>query len=157
MTIAFSNYSPKIRKLSIFVPCFEDFILWHNLQLNKFKGVNFKYDNGFYEFQPGNLLRVLILKMAIVFLSNSSKKNSNTKFSLKTQKFFIFNCNFEWTKFYLVNLNYSKCYCYSCIDKNFFFSNRRWKIVFYSRQILSGIAFFQVAFSIYHRKLSKEK
>ena len=38
-----------------------------------------------------------------------------------------------------------------------FFSDRRREIIFYSRQILNGIALFQVAFSVYHRKQRKEK
>ena len=31
------------------------FVLHQTLQLNKFEGVNGKYDNGFFEFQPENI------------------------------------------------------------------------------------------------------
>ena len=38
MTIVFSNYSPKIHKLGIFVPKFKDFFLYQTTKLNKFEG-----------------------------------------------------------------------------------------------------------------------
>ena len=50
MTKVFSNSSQKIRKLGIFSPKFKDFILHQTLQSVKFEGVDFKYDNGFFEF-----------------------------------------------------------------------------------------------------------
>ena len=60
MTIVFSNYSPKIHKLGIFVPKFKDFFLHQTLQIKQIRGqnlegFNFKYDNGFFEFQPENI------------------------------------------------------------------------------------------------------
>ena len=52
MTKAFSNYTPK---MGSFFPDQSTFILQQTLQLNKFEGVNFKYNNGFSEFQPENI------------------------------------------------------------------------------------------------------
>ena len=36
------------------VPKLKFFILQQTLHLNKFESVDFKYDNGFFEFQPEN-------------------------------------------------------------------------------------------------------
>ena len=55
MAIVFSNYSPKIPKLGIFVPRFKDFYFAANFAIKQVRGVNFKYDNGFLEFQPKNI------------------------------------------------------------------------------------------------------
>ena len=50
MTILFLISTPKVRKSGIFGPKSKDFILHQTLQLDKFEGVDFKYDNGFFEF-----------------------------------------------------------------------------------------------------------
>ena len=55
MTIVFLNYSPKVCKLGIFLSNLRIFILDQTVQLNKFEGIDFKYDNGFFEFQPENI------------------------------------------------------------------------------------------------------
>ena len=47
MAIFFSNSSPKIPESHIFGPEFRQ-----NLQLDKFEGANFKYDNSFFKYQP---------------------------------------------------------------------------------------------------------
>ena len=39
----------------IFLPNLGIFILHQTLHLDKFEGVDFKYDNGFFEFQPKNI------------------------------------------------------------------------------------------------------
>ena len=93
MTIAFSNSSLNICRLGVFlVPNLRIFILHQTLQLDKFEGVDFKYDHYFFEFQPSKEFfvlnissyfifpwnfeysRVLTSKMAIAFLKNSSQK-----------------------------------------------------------------------------------
>ena len=52
MAIVFSNSGPKISKLGIFGLEFRDFYFFNEiLQLDKFEGTDFKYDNGFLEFQ----------------------------------------------------------------------------------------------------------
>ena len=53
MTIAFSNSSLNTYKLGVFlIPNLRIFILHQTLQLDKFEGVDFKYDHYFFEFQP---------------------------------------------------------------------------------------------------------
>ena len=53
MTISFSNSSPKIWKFGIFGPKFKNFYFLHEtLQQSKFKGADFKYDNGFSKLLP---------------------------------------------------------------------------------------------------------
>ena len=78
MAMTLSNSSPKIHKWSIFCPKCKYFLFCMKLRILKNS-------------------RLLIRKMAIAFFSNSSQKYTNTKFSWKTQKFFIFKWNFEWT------------------------------------------------------------
>ena len=58
MTIVFSNYSPKIHKLGIFVPKFKDFFLYQTTKLNKFEG---------------KISRDLISNMTMAFLNFSPK------------------------------------------------------------------------------------
>ena len=93
MTIAFSNSSLNTYKLGVFlIPNLRIFILHQTLQLDKFEGVDFKYDHYFFEFQPSKAYfvlnissyfifawnfeysRVLTSKMAIAFLKNFSQK-----------------------------------------------------------------------------------
>ena len=45
---------PKYQNQVFLVPNLGIFILHQTLHLNKFEGVDFKYDNGFFEFQPKN-------------------------------------------------------------------------------------------------------
>ena len=118
MTIAFWNSSPKTRKLGIFCPKFRHFCFFfvHEiLQLDKFEALIsntisvWKYPNKavfvlnvsfFYFSMKLRVLRnsrVLWFRKWQYFFPNSSKKYSNKKFSLKTQKFFLFKWNFEWT------------------------------------------------------------
>ena len=48
MTIAFLKFQPKDTQIGIFGPKFRHFYFFHKiLQLDKFKGVDFKYDNSF--------------------------------------------------------------------------------------------------------------
>ena len=92
------------------------------MQLNKFAGVDFKYDNGSFEFQPENTQNVtdyvFYSKCIFLFLHETSHiqkfegtdfekwkivffkfypKISKCEILLKTQKFFIFKWNFKWT------------------------------------------------------------
>ena len=107
------TYSPKIRKLGILVSNLRIFILYQTLQLHKFKGVTFKYGNRFFEFQPKNIqrkhffvvnlsifyfcmksrilknLRVLILKMAMVYFQISAKNTQIRNFLRKLKRFFV--------------------------------------------------------------------
>ena len=53
MTILFSTSNPKIAKSDTFGRKFKDFY-FANYALRQFKGVDFKYDNGFFKFQPEN-------------------------------------------------------------------------------------------------------
>ena len=94
--------------LSIFV-----FFVHEILQLDKFEALIsnmisvWKYPNKavfvlkfFYFCLKLRILRnsrVLWFRKWQYFFPDSSKKYSNKKFSLKTQKFFLFKWNFEWT------------------------------------------------------------
>ena len=59
MAIIFSNYNTKLAKLGIFVLKFKDFNFAPNFGI--IDGVDFKYDNGFFEFQSKNIQRKYIL------------------------------------------------------------------------------------------------
>ena len=48
MTILFSNSIAKYTNQAFLVPNLKVFILYQTLQLNKFEGVDFKYDNAFF-------------------------------------------------------------------------------------------------------------
>ena len=62
MTIVFSNFNQKISKYSIFGPKYPNKAFWSQiqaflflhqiLQLGKFEGCDFKYDNSFLKLQP---------------------------------------------------------------------------------------------------------
>ena len=68
MTIAFSNSSLNICKLGAFlVPDLRVFILHQTLQLHKFKGVDFKYDHDFFQFQPSKAFFVLNISSYFIF------------------------------------------------------------------------------------------
>ena len=105
MKILFSNYSPKICKSGTFVPKFKDFYFAANFANIQIQDVNFKYDNGYFEFQPKNILiKHFLLKIqAVLFLHETLQLWVNLILISKTE------------------LLISKCYCYSRIDKNFFF------------------------------------
>ena len=89
-------------------------ILHQTLLLNKFEGVNFKYDNGFFEIKPENIQikHFLVINISNFYfcmkLESTDFENGNNFFqipakipkfeiSLKTQKIFPFKCNFEGT------------------------------------------------------------
>ena len=117
MTVVFSNYSPKIRKLIIFVPNLRIFILHQTLQLIKLEGINFKHDNDFYEFQSENIQIKHFCRKCKYFsflheISDLEKfegtdfENGNSFFQFypkilkydvffENSKVFLFKCNFE--------------------------------------------------------------
>ena len=53
-TMVFQNCCPKQLIKASLVPKLKIFIFYQTLQLDKFEGFDFKYDNGFFEFQPEN-------------------------------------------------------------------------------------------------------
>ena len=55
MTISFWNYCPKHPSKVFLIPNLGILIFFHEiLQLDKFEGADFKYDNSFLKFQPEN-------------------------------------------------------------------------------------------------------
>ena len=162
MTVVFSIYSPKIRKLIIFVPNLRIFILHQTLQLIKLEGINFKYDNDFHEFQSENIQIKHFCRKCKYFsflheISDIEKfegtdiENGNSFFQILSKNTQVRSFLWKFKSFSLkvqlwVNLIlFIKTWlliskCYSRIDKNYIFSNRRWEIIFYIRQILNGIA-----------------
>ena len=113
MTILFSYSSPKIIQVRHFWSQIYGFLfLDQTLQQEKFEVTNFKCDKSFFKFQSKNTqsstfcpkLRdfyfctklwnntnsMTQISNMTILIPNSSKKYSNKKFSLKTQKFFLF-------------------------------------------------------------------
>ena len=104
--------APKYPNQAFLVPNLRILFLHLTLLQGKFRNADLKYDNVF---------------------SNSSQKYPNTKFYLKTQQFLLFKWNLRLVLFSQTYLLISKRSCCSRIDKNYFFSNRNWEIIFYSR------------------------
>ena len=73
------------------------------LQLIKFEGVNFKYDNGFFEFQPGNIqINIFCCECKyLLFLHETShiEKFEGTDFENGNGLFFKFSQKYSHRNF----------------------------------------------------------
>ena len=96
MTILFSNSSPKIHNSDIFGPKFRHFFFRETLQIDKFEGTDFKYDNSFF--------KILAQKYPVkVFLVKNTQKQH---FWSQIQTFLFLHKILQLDKFENVGFKY---------------------------------------------------
>ena len=109
MTMAFKILAQKYPIKAFFGPKFPFFFFCEILQVDKFEGVDFEYNNSFLKFYPKNTqirhfwsqfcistnLRVLISNMTIAFCNSSTKILKSGIFDPKFRHFcfFVTFCN----------------------------------------------------------------